>query len=78
MQFINFESIVFMNTVVLNDNPQKVFAIEINGEVPDRLAFFPQLYILERSADSQRVLEKAGFEFEARLKRLYTETINMM
>lgn len=99
---------------VLNDNPQKVFAIEVNGEAVGSVGIFPQSDIHEKSAEigywlsekywgngiitkviaeivaygfetfdivriyarpfstnkgSQRVLEKAGFELEARLKK---------
>ncbi|WP_313381463.1 GNAT family protein [Proteiniphilum saccharofermentans] len=99
---------------VLADNPQKVFAIEVNGEAVGSIGIFPQSDIHEKSAEigywlsekywgngimpkaiaeivdygfktfdivriyarpfssnkgSQRVLEKAGFELEARLKK---------
>lgn len=99
---------------VLNDNPQQVFAIEVNGEAVGSIGIFPQSDIHEKSAEigywlsekywgndimskaideivdygfktfdivrvyarpfstnkgSQRVLEKAGFELEARLKK---------
>lgn len=97
-----------------NDNPQKVFAIEIDGKAVGSIGIFPQSDIHEKSAEigywlseeywgkgimpkaiaemidygfesfdivriyarpfsnnkgSQRVLEKAGLELEARLKR---------
>ena len=103
----------FIN-MVSNDNPLKVFAIEINGEATGTIGIFPQSDIHEKSAEigywlsekywgngiipkaindivdygfrtfdiarifarpfstnkgSQRVLEKAGFELEARLKK---------
>lgn len=99
---------------VLSDNPQKVFAIEVNGEAVGSIGIFPQSDIHEKSAEigywlseeywgngiiakaikeivdygfktfdiiriyarpfstnkgSQRVLEKAGFKLEARLKK---------
>jgi RimJ/RimL family protein N-acetyltransferase len=98
----------------LYDNPQRVFAIEVNGEAVGSIGIFPQADIHEKSAEigywlsekywgngiipkaikdivdygfktfdivriyarpfstnkgSQRVLEKAGFEPEARLKK---------
>ena len=100
-------------SMIANDNPTKVFAIEVNGEAVGSIGIFPQLDIHEKSAEmgywlaeeywgqgiipkvieeiveygfqtfdivriyarpfstnlkSQRVLEKAGFLFEARLK----------
>ncbi|MDR2084409.1 MAG: GNAT family N-acetyltransferase [Bacteroidales bacterium] len=103
----------FINSV-LNDSPQRVFAIEINNEAVGSIGIFPQSDIHEKSAEigywlsekywgngimpkaieeivnygfktfdivrifarpfytnkgSQRVLEKAGFEQEARLKK---------
>lgn len=99
---------------ILNDNPQRVFAIEVNGEAVGSIGIFPQADIHGKSAEigywlsekyrgngimskaikdivdygfktfdivriyarpfstnkaSQRVLEKAGFELEARLKK---------
>ena len=99
---------------VLNDSPQRVFAIEVHGEAVGSIGIFPQSDIHEKSAEigywlsekywgnnimpraiaeisdygfntfdivriyarpfstnkgSQRVLEKAGFELEARLKK---------
>ena len=99
---------------ILDDNPQRVFAIEVNGEAVGSIGIFPQTDIHEKSAEigywlsekywgngimpkaikdivdygfktfditriyarpfstnkgSQRVLEKAGFELEARLKK---------
>lgn len=104
---------IYINSI-LNDSPQKVFAIEVNGEVIGSIGIFPQSDIHEKSAEigywlsekywgngimpkaiaemvdygfktfdivriyarpfstnkgSQRVLEKAGFELEARLKK---------
>ena len=101
-------------SMIANDNPTKVFAIEINGEAVGSIGIFPQTDIHEKSAEmgywlaeeywgkgimtkaiqetvnygfqtfdivrifarpfstnrnSQRVLEKAGFTFEARLKK---------
>jgi len=103
----------YLNSI-LNDNPTKVFAIEVNGEVVGSIGIFPQADIHEKNAEmgywlsekywrngimtkaiaeildygfrtfditrifarpfstnlgSQRVLEKAGFELEARLKK---------
>lgn len=99
---------------MLDESPQKVFAIEVNGEAAGSIGIFPQSDIHEKSAeigywlsekywgngimpgaiaeivaygfetfdivriyarpfstnkDSQRVLEKAGFVLEARLKK---------
>ena len=99
---------------IANDNPTKVFAIEINGETVGSIGIFPQSDLHKKSAEigywlaeeywgqgiipkaieeiveygfqtfdivriyarpfstnlkSQRVLEKAGFVFEARLKK---------
>ena len=99
--------------MVANDHPQKVFAIEIDGEAVGSIGIFPQTDIHQKSAEigywlsedywhqgimpqaveeivaygfrtfdivriyarlfstnkgSQRVLEKAGFTLEARLK----------
>lgn len=104
---------IYINSV-LNDSPQKVFAIEVDGEAAGSIGIFPQSDIHEKSAEigywlsekywrngimpkaiaeivdygfntfdivriyarpfssnkgSQRVLEKAGFELEAKLKR---------
>ncbi len=101
-------------TMIANDNPTKVFAIEVNGEAVGSIGIFPQSDIHEKSAEmgywlaeefwghgimpsaireivdygfrtfdivrifarpfatnhkSQRVLEKAGFHFEARLQK---------
>jgi len=101
-------------SMVANDNPTKVFAIEANGEAVGSIGIFPQSDIHEKSAEmgywlaeeywgkgimtkaiqeiveygfqtfdivrifarpfstnvkSQRLLEKAGFELEARLKK---------
>ena len=101
-------------SMIENDNPTKVFAIEVNGEAVGSIGIFPQTDIHEKNAEmgywlaeeywgkgimtqaireiveygfstfeivrifarpfstnlkSQRVLEKAGFELEARLKR---------
>ena len=101
-------------SMIANDNPTKVFAIEVNGEAVGSIGIFPQTDIHEKNAEmgywlaeeywgkgimtqaireiveygfstfeivrifarpfstnlkSQRVLEKAGFELEARLKR---------
>jgi len=101
-------------SVVANDNPTKVFAIEINGEAVGSIGIFPQSDIHEKNAEigywlaegywgqgimpkaiqevveygfqtfdivrvfarpfstnstSQNVLEKAGFELEAILKK---------
>jgi len=101
-------------SMIANDNPSKVFAIEVNGETVGSIGIFPQADIHEKSAEmgywlaeeywgkgimskaieeiieygfrtfdivrifarpfstnvkSQRVLEKAGFTFEARLKK---------
>ena len=101
-------------SMVANDNPTKVFAIEINGEAAGSIGIFPQSDIHEKNAEigywlaeeywgqgimpkaiqavveygfqtfdivrvfarpfstnstSQRVLEKAGFELEATLKK---------
>lgn len=103
----------FLNSII-NDNPTKVFAIEVNGEAVGSIGIFPQSDIHEKNAEigywlsekywgndimpkaiaeivdygfrtfditrifarpfstntgSQRVLEKAGFELEARLKK---------
>ena len=100
-------------TMIANDNPTKIFAIDVNGEAVGSIGIFPQADIHERSAEtgywlaeeywgqgimttaiqeiveygfstfgivrifarpfsanpkSHRVLEKAGFLFEARLK----------
>ncbi len=100
-------------STIENDNPVKVFAIEMNGEAVGSIGIFPQADIHRKSAEmgywlaeeywgqgimtkaiqeitgygfqtfdivrifarpfstnlkSQRVLEKAGFVFEARLK----------
>ncbi len=100
-------------SMIANDNPIKVFAIEVDGEAVGSIGIFPQSDIHEKSAEmgywlaeefwgqgimtkaiqeivaygfstfdivrifarpfstnlqSQRVLEKAGFVFEARLK----------
>ena len=99
---------------IANDNPAKVFAIEVNGEVVGSIGVYPQSDIHEKSAEigywlaeehwgkgimpkavekiveygfsafdivrifakpfstnlkSQRVLEKAGFTLEAKLKK---------
>ena len=101
-------------SMIANDNPTKVFAIEVNGKAVGSIGSFPQTDIHEKNAEmgywlaeeywgkgimtqaireiveygfstfeivrifarpfstnlkSQRVLEKAGFELEARLKR---------
>jgi RimJ/RimL family protein N-acetyltransferase len=101
-------------STVANDNPTKVFAIEVNGEAAGSIGIFPQTDIHEKNAEvgywlaeeywgqgvmakaiqevveygfrtfdivrifarpfstnlkSQRVLEKAGFALEARLKK---------
>jgi len=101
-------------TMAANDNPTKIFAIDVNGEAVGSIGFFPQTDIHEKSAEvgywlaeeywgqgimtnaiqeivdygfqtfdivrifarpfstnlnSQRVLEKAGFTLEARLKK---------
>ena len=101
-------------SMVTNDNPTKVFAIEVNSEVVGSIGIYPQSDIHEKNAEigywlaeaywgqgimtkaiqeiveygfrtfdlvrifarpfstnlkSQRVLEKAGFELEARLKK---------
>jgi RimJ/RimL family protein N-acetyltransferase len=101
-------------TMIANDNPTKVFAIEVNGEAVGSIGLFPQTDIHEKNAEmgywlaeeywgqgimlktieeiveygfrtfnivrifarpfstnlkSQRVLEKAGFILEARLKK---------
>jgi RimJ/RimL family protein N-acetyltransferase len=101
-------------SMVVNDNPLKVFAIEVNGEAVGSIGIFPQSDIHEKNAEigywlaeeywgqeimtkaiqeiveygfrtfdivrifarpfstnlkSQRVLEKAGFELEAKLKK---------
>jgi len=101
-------------SMATNDNPTKIFAIEVNGEAVGSIGIFPQTDIHEKSAEmgywlaeeywgqgimtkaiqeivdygfqtfdivrifarpfstnlnSQRVLEKAGFTFEARLKK---------
>jgi len=101
-------------SMIANDNPAKVFAIELNGEAVGSIGIFPQTDIHEKNAEmgywlaekywgkgimtkaiteiinygfqtfdivrifarpfstnlnSQRVLEKAGFTFEARLKK---------
>jgi len=100
-------------SMIANENPIKVFAIEVNGKAVGSIGIFPQSDIHEKSAEmgywlaeeywgqgimtkaiqeiveygfrtfdivrifarpfstnlkSQRVLEKAGFVFEARLK----------
>lgn len=100
-------------SMIENDNPIKVFAIEVNGEAVGSIGIFPQADIHEKNAEmgywlaeeywgqgimpkaiqeiveygfrtfdivrifarpfstnikSRRVLEKAGFVFEARLK----------
>ncbi len=100
-------------SMIANDNPTKVFAIEVNGEAVGSIGIFPQADIYEKNAEmgywlaeeywgqgimtksiqeiveygfctfdivrifarpfstnlkSQRVLEKAGFAFEAKLK----------
>ncbi len=100
--------------MIANDNPVKVFAIEVNGEAVGSIGLFPQSDIHEKSAEmgywlaeefwgngimsgaireiveygfrtfdivrifarpfatnerSQKVLEKAGFHFEARLQK---------
>jgi RimJ/RimL family protein N-acetyltransferase len=99
--------------MIANDNPTKVFAIDVNGEAVGSIGVFPQTDIHEKNAEmgywlaeeywgqgimtkaiqeivdygfrtfdiirifarpfstnlkSQRVLEKVGFTFEARLK----------
>ena len=101
-------------TMIANDNPVKVFAIDVNGEAVGSIGIFPQTDIHEKNAEigywlaekywrqgimskaireivkygfqtfdivrvfarpfstnlkSQRVLEKAGFVLEARLKK---------
>ena len=101
-------------SMIANDNPTKVFAIEVNGEAVGSIGIFPQSDLHEKSAEmgywlaeacwgqgimtkaiqeivnygfqtfdivriyarpfstnlkSQRVLEKAGFVFEASLKK---------
>jgi RimJ/RimL family protein N-acetyltransferase len=101
-------------SMIANDNPTKVFAIDVNGEAVGSIGIFPQTDIHEKSAEmgywlaeeywgqgiipkaideivdygfrtfdiirifarpfstntqSQRVLEKAGFTFEAKLKK---------
>jgi RimJ/RimL family protein N-acetyltransferase len=101
-------------SMIANDNPTKVFAIEVNGEVVGSIGIFPQTDVHEKNAEmgywlaekywgqgiiskaienvveygfrtfdivrifarpfstnlnSHRVLEKAGFTFEARLKK---------
>jgi RimJ/RimL family protein N-acetyltransferase len=101
--------------MIANDNPTKVFAIDVNGEAVGSIGIFPQADIHEKNAEmgywlaeefwgqgimtraiqeiveygfrtfdivrifarpfstnlkSQRVLEKAGFIFEARLKNI--------
>ena len=101
-------------STVTNDNPTKVFAIEVNGEAVGSIGIYPQSDIHEKNAEmgywlaeaywgqgimvkaikeiveygfqtfdivrifarpfstnlqSQRVLEKAGFTLEARLKK---------
>ena len=101
-------------SMVTNDNPVKVFAIEVNGEAVGSIGIFPQSDIHEKNAEigywlaeeqwgkgimtkaiqeiveygfqtfdivrifarpfstnikSQRILEKVGFELEARLKK---------
>ena len=101
-------------SIIANDNPTKVFAIEVNGEAVGSIGIFPQSDIHEKNAEigywlaevywgqgiitkaiqeiveygfktfdvvrifarpfstnlkSQRVLEKAGFVLEARLKK---------
>jgi len=101
-------------SMLAKDNPQKVFAIEVNGEAVGSIGIFPQSDIHEKNAEmgywlaevywgqgimtkaiqeiveygfktfdivrifarpfstnlkSQRILEKAGFELEARLKK---------
>jgi len=101
-------------TLIANDNPTKVFAIEVNGEAVGSIGIFPQSDIHAKSAEmgywlaeeywgqgimlkaieeiiaygfqtfdivrifarpfstnlkSQRLLEKAGFSLEARLKK---------
>ena len=101
-------------SMVANDNPTKVFAIDVNGEAVGSIGIFPQTDIHEKNAEmgywlaeafwgqgiitkaiqeiveygfqtfdivrifarpfstnlkSQRVLEKAGFTLEARLKK---------
>jgi len=101
-------------SMVTNDNPTKVFAIEVNGEAVGSIGIYPQSDIHGKNAEigywlsegywgrgimtkaiqeiveygfqtfnlvrifarpfstnlkSQRVLEKAGFELEARLKK---------
>jgi RimJ/RimL family protein N-acetyltransferase len=101
-------------SMIANDNPVKVFAIEVNGEAVGSIGIFPQSDIHEKSAEmgywlaeeywgkgimtnaiqeiveygfqtfdivriyarpfstnlkSNRVLEKAGFVLEARLKK---------
>jgi RimJ/RimL family protein N-acetyltransferase len=101
-------------SMVTNDNPTKVFAIEVNGEAVGSIGIYPQSDIHEKNAEmgywlaeaywgqgimekaireiveygfqtfdivrifarpfstnlqSQRVLEKAGFTLEARLKK---------
>ena len=101
-------------SMIANDNPAKVFAIEVNGEAVGSIGIFPQTDIHEKNAEigywlaeeywgkeimteaineivtygfqtfdivrifarpfstnlkSQRVLEKAGFILEARLKK---------
>ena len=101
-------------SMIANDNPAKVFAIEVNGEAVGSIGIFPQSDIHEKNAEigywlaeaywgqgimtraiqeitaygfqtfdivrvfarpfstnlkSQRVLEKAGFTLEAKLKK---------
>jgi len=101
-------------SMIANDNPTKVFAIDVNGEAVGSIGIFPQADIHEKNAEvgywlaenywgqgimskaiqkiveygfqtfdivrvfarpfstnlkSQRVLEKAGFVLEARLKK---------
>ncbi|MDR0333630.1 MAG: GNAT family N-acetyltransferase [Dysgonamonadaceae bacterium] len=101
-------------SMIANDNPTKVFAIDVNGEAVGSIGIFPQTDIHEKSAEmgywlaeaywgqgiipkaideiveygfrtfdivrifarpfstntqSQRVLKKAGFTFEAKLKK---------
>lgn len=103
----------FFNSII-NDNPTRVFAIEVNDKAVGSIGIFPQADIHEKNAEmgywlsekywgngimpkaiaeivdygfktfditrifacpfstnigSQRVLEKAGFELEARLKK---------
>ena len=110
-------------SMIENDNPTKVFAIEMNGEAVGSIGIFPQTDIHEKSAEmgywlaeeywgngiitkviqeivdygfstfdivrifarpfstnlkSQRVLEKAGFILEAKLKKALSKKGELM